>query len=164
GVDQFHYVPALQQVGQPLGARDGQVQTKGDSHDALQEHHAVVKDLGGTAAPTKMELKLGRVGNVNYRVPVPVLAIICIGLLDPGETFRLGTEVEGAPVHHHTGDGGAVPAQVLGGRVHHEVGPVLDGAEQVGGGHGVVDHQGSSDTVCGVGDGAHVQDVAAGVG
>src|SRR5699024_5284973 len=36
--------------------------------------------------------------------------------------------------------------------------------EQVGGGHGVVDHQGYSDTVCGVGDGAHVQDVAAGVG
>ncbi len=64
--------------------------------------------------------------------------------------------VEGAAVDDDPADGGAVAADELGGRVHHDVGAVAKGLAQVRRGHGVVHHQG--DPVL-VGDGRHVLEV-----
>ena len=55
-------------------------------------------------------------------------------------------------------------AQVLGGGVNHHVRAVLDGAQQVGGGHGVVHDQGHAVFVRNCGDGLDVEHVVAGVG
>ena len=55
-------------------------------------------------------------------------------------------------------------AQVLGGRVNDHIRAVLDGAQQVGGGHGVVHDQGHAVFVGNCGDGLNVEHVVAGVG
>ena len=55
-------------------------------------------------------------------------------------------------------------AQVLGGGVDDHIRAVLDGAQQVGGGHGVVHDQGHAVFVGDLGDGLNVEHVVAGVG
>ena len=54
-------------------------------------------------------------------------------------------------------------AQVLGGGVNHHVRAVLDGAQQVRGGYGVVQDQGHAVFVRNLGDGLNVEHVVAGV-
>src|SRR5699024_7015472 len=71
------------------------------------------------------------------------------GLGEGGPAAGPGGEVEGAAVHDHAGDRGAVAAEVLGGGVDHDVGPVLERAQQHRGGHRVVDDDGHAG---GVGD------------
>ena len=61
-----------------------------------------------------------------------------------------------AAVDDDAADRRPVPAQELGGRVEHDVGPVLDRPAEVGRGHGVVDHQRHAGFV---GDGRHAGDI-----
>ncbi|SKT14642.1 Uncharacterised protein [Mycobacteroides abscessus subsp. abscessus] len=49
--------------------------------------------------------------------------------------------VEGTSVDDHAADCIAVSTKVFGGRVHHDVGPVCQRLDQIGGGDGVVDDQ-----------------------
>ena len=56
-----------------------------------------------------------------------------------------------------------VPAQELGGRVHHDVAAELEGAAEAGRGEGAVDHQRHARLVGDGGDGRHVHDLEAGV-
>jgi hypothetical protein len=71
--------------------------------------------------------------------------------------------VEGPAVHDDPADGGAVAADELGGRVHHDVGSVPQRLGQVGGGHGVVHHQGDAVLVGDGGDVLEVEHVAFGI-
>ena len=80
-----------------------------------------------------------------------------------GGIFAAGRPVEGAAVHDDAAQGGAVTAQELGGRVDHDVGPVLDGPDQVGGAEGVVDDQGQTVAVGDLRQGVDVGDVGVGV-
>ena len=72
--------------------------------------------------------------------------------------------VEGAAVDDHAADGGAVPAEVLGRRVHDDVGAQLDRADQVRRGDRVVDDERDADLVRDRGDGLDVEDVGLRVG
>ena len=86
------------------------------------------------------------------------------GLVELGELLGVCAVVEVTGVNNHTADRGAVAAQVLGGGVDDHVRAVLDGAQQVGGGHGVVHDQGHAVFVGDLGDGLNVEHVVAGVG
>lgn len=93
--------------------------------------------------------------------PVAQAVVTGVGFGEVGEALGVRAEVEGARVDDHTADGGAVPAEELGGRVDDDVRPVLDGAQQVRGGHGVVDDERQAGGVRDVGDAPDVEDVAA---
>ncbi len=56
-----------------------------------------------------------------------------------------------------------MPAQVLGGAVHHDVGPELEGVQQVGAGQGIVHDEGDACFVGDGGDGLEVGDIQLGV-
>ena len=70
---------------------------------------------------------------------------------------------ESAGLHHHAGEGRAVSSEVLGGRVHHDVGAPLQGVAQVRGGDGVVDDEGQSVRMRHLGHRRNVQQDQAGV-
>src|SRR5690606_6817080 len=61
------------------------------------------------------------------------------------------------------GNGGAVAAHVLGERVYHDVGTVLDRAPQVGRRHGIVDDQRNARVVGDLGQLLDVGDIARGI-
>ena len=69
-----------------------------------------------------------------------------------------------AAIDDDAADGGAVAAHELGGRVHDDVRAVLDGAAQVGRGHGVVDDQGHAGLVRDLGHRLDIQHVHARIG
>jgi hypothetical protein len=71
--------------------------------------------------------------------------------------------VEAAGVDHDAADAGAVAAHPLGEGVHDDVGAVIDGALQVGGGEGAVHDQRQAVGVGDVGDGGDVGHVQAGI-
>ncbi len=71
-------------------------------------------------------------------VDQPVIAVI--GLVEVGEARVVGP-LEVAAVDDHAADGGAVPADELGGRMDHDIRAPLKRAAQVGRGEGIVDHQ-----------------------
>ena len=68
----------------------------------------------------------------------------------------MGRPVKLAAVDNHAADLRGVAVHVLGRRVHHDVGPVLEGTAVDWGGEGVVDNQGDA---VGVGDAGHLGDV-----
>ena len=85
-----------------------------------------------------------------------------VGLRQRGKQAR-GVPVEVAAVNEHASESHAVPAQELGGRVHHDVGAVLEGLDEVRRREGGVHHQGQA---AGVGHGGHrfdVEDLYAGI-
>ena len=62
-----------------------------------------------------------------------------VRLVEQGEALGVLLPVEGAAVDQQTADGGAVPADVLGGRVDDDVGAVLEGLADHRGGRVVHD-------------------------
>src|SRR5450631_3304070 len=71
-----------------------------------------------------------------------------------------GAEVEAASVDDDPADGGAVAPDELGGRMHDDVGAVLERPVQIRGGQGVVDDQGHVMLMGYRGDAGHIEDVA----
>ena len=86
------------------------------------------------------------------------------GLVELGELLGVCTVVEVTGVNNHAADGGAVATQVLGGGVDDHIRAVFNGAQQVGGGYGVVHDQGYTVFVRNCCDGLNVEHVVAGVG
>src|SRR5690625_3962317 len=101
-------------------------------------------------AKCALRTEIGRVGQA---------VVARIWLVESGETLRVLAVIELAGVDDHATDGVAVPAQVLRGGVHDDVGAKLDRAQGVGGGDGVVDDEGNAHLVCQVGDGLDIEDV-----
>ena len=126
---------------------------------------------GGTGVTQQGDASLQDVGEVRAERGV-LTQIACVDqavvaggrLVELGELLGVCAVVEVTGVHNHTADGGSVAAQVLGGRVNDHIRAVLDGAQQVGGGHGVVHDQGYAVFVGNCGDGLNVEHVVAGVG
>ncbi|MNZ66269.1 hypothetical protein D3C78_844880 [compost metagenome] len=109
-----------------------------------QRHHAAATDEGGGAEGFGVgDAVIGRVGGV-----------------EQGEAFLVVGPWELAGVDDDAADAGAVAADVLGQRVHHDVGAVLERPAEDRRGHGVVDDQRHAVAVRGVGQGLQVDDVA----
>ena len=129
---------------------------RGDSSTGVaQQRNACLQDVGEVRAECGV---LAQVACVDQAV------VAGCGLVELGELLGVCTVVEVTGVNNHAADGGAVTAQVLGGGVDDHVRAVLDGAQQVGGGHGVVHDQGYAVFVRNCGNGLNVEHVVAGVG
>mmetsp|Transcript_60628 Transcript_60628/g.149087 ORF Transcript_60628/g.149087 Transcript_60628/m.149087 type:complete len:335 (+) Transcript_60628:659-1663(+) len=131
----------------------------------LNTHHDQPRVHGSEAAPKvaqpdgDAEVREGR--GARRRGEVEAM----VGRLRLSERLELAlAPVELPAVDDDTSHGVAVPAHVLGERVDHNVGTVLDGPAQIGRGEGVVHQQGHLDGVGGVGEGLEVDDDAARVG
>ena len=85
-----------------------------------------------------------------------------VGLGYGSEQAR-GVPVEVAAVDEHAPEGHPVAAQELGGRVHHDVGAVLEGPDQVRGREGGVHHQRQAMLVGDVGHRSDVENLDAGI-
>ena len=107
-----------------------------------------------------------RVEGVGHRPEGLVEPEPMIGGLGLGQARVLarGGPVEAAGVDHRAADDGGVAGQVLGRRMHHDVGALLERPAEVGGRRGVVDDQRHADPPRHLGERRDVGDVAAGVG
>ena len=134
-------------------------QSQGEGFHALQEQEGVEGGDGGAGISKEDGPDVGGKGCGSRRLHEGNSVVAGIGVGD-GRVFAAGLPVEFSGVHDDAAQGGAVPADELGGRVDHDVGAVLDGADQVGGAEGIVDDQGQPVPVGDGGDGVDIGDVA----
>ena len=136
-------VHAQRQGLDPLQDQEG---VHGRERRALvaQRHHACAADVRRWAE------RLG----INHAV------VADIGLIQAREALTVLRPRELAAIDDRAAHAIAVAAQVLGERMHDDVGAVLDRAQQVGAGHGVVDDERDSGGVCHLGERRDVGDVA----
>jgi hypothetical protein len=85
--------------------------------------------------------RAANVGCSTQRLGVDHAVVAHVGLVQALEALLVLGPRELAAVDDDAADAVAVAVHVLGERVHHDVGTVLDGAAQVGAGHGVVHDQ-----------------------
>ena len=144
---------------------------QGEGLQADADVEGVGRGDGGTGVAQQGDASLQDVGEVRAERGV-LTQIACVdqavvagsGLVELGELLGVCTVIEVTGVNDHAADGGAVAAQVLGCGVDDYVCAVLDGAQQVRGGYGVVHNQGHTVFVRDLGDGLNVEHVVAGVG
>ena len=117
-------IHAQGQCFQPLQNQKSVEGADGRAHIA-QWHGACTADVGGRAK----SLGIDHAVVADFR---RVQAVEALFVLGPGEL---------AAINDHAANAGAVPADVFGERVHHDIGAVLEGAAQIGAGHGVVHNQ-----------------------
>ncbi|CAM4172240.1 hypothetical protein ACAN107058_23330 [Paracidovorax anthurii] len=127
--------------------RDGQrvladaVHAQGQGLDALQDQEGAVRRERGARVAQRHHARAADEGRLAQRLGVDHAVVARVGLVELRKAFLVPGPGELAAVHDGAADAVAVAAQVLGERVHHDVGAVLDRAQQVGAGHGVVHDQ-----------------------
>ena len=150
----------LEELGDRLGVRDMALDAQAERFEALQEEEGV--EGGEAAAEVAQDLDAGlddegrQAGGEQVGVDQAVVGVI--RGVEVGEA-RVVLPGEVAAVDDHAADGGAVPADELGGGVDDDVGAALEGAEEVGGGEGVVDHDGDAEFLADFGDLLEGEDV-----
>ena len=146
----------LQEPGHRAGVGDVFLHSLGQGLEALEQQEGVEGRHRGPHVPElfgpqlRAERKLSEV----LPEPQPVVTGVRFGHLREATA----PPVEPPGLHDHAADGRAVPADELGGRVHHDVGPVLQWPAQVRRGEGGVHHQGQVVGVGHVGEGNQVGD------
>ncbi|CDZ89285.1 hypothetical protein RHRU231_470133 [Rhodococcus ruber] len=158
---------AGEEVGDPAGVGDVAFHAQAQGLEALGDEEGVERGDRGAEVAQQLHAGLEGVGGgAEVGVDHAVVAGVGGGELGVagGAVGSGGGPVEGAAVDDDPGDGGAVAAEVFGGRVHDDVGAVLEGADQVGGGDGVVDDQRQGVLVGDGGDAGDVEEVVFGVG
>ncbi len=140
---------ALDAKRQGLQALEQQERVEGRQRRAqvAQQRGAGLGDVGGS--PTHVGEHDAVVGGV--------------GLGQAREAVGMGRPIELAGVDEHAAHDGAVAAHELGGGVRHDVGTMLDGAQQVGRGEGGVHDEGQAVTVGDLGPALKVEHVGVGV-
>ena len=126
---------------------------------ALQEQKRVERAERRAEIAQALHARLHDVGEVAEGL-VEANAVIALARF---EQLREAALVPGkaAAIHDHAADRRAVSADELGGRMHHDVGAVLDGPAEIGRGEGVVDDQRQVVLVRDRGDGGDVEHVHA---
>ena len=138
------------------------VQPEGKGFHALQKQESVKGRNGRAGVPEKDGANVSDERGRAHHIIEGNAVIAWVGRGDIG-IFPAGFPIKLPGFHDDTAQGGAVAAQELGGGMHHDVGPVLDGADQVRCAEGVVDHQGEAVLVGDCRDGVDIRDVAVGV-
>ena len=150
--------------GEGLGDRLGRRALAGDAQverlDALQDLVRVERREGGAEVVHVLGLH-ERPEREALPEPLPERLrpepVVRGGELRPAR--GVGAEVEGSEVDRDAAERGAMAAQELRGGVHHEVGAVLAGTDQVRGADRAVDHEGDARGVRDVGDRADVENL-----
>lgn len=160
-VDDGHLVAGLEPFGERQGVGGVPLQAQAERLDALEQQEGAVRGEGRAEVAEQLDAELDGEGAGAEVGPVPQAVVAGVGRGEVREALGVSAEVEAARVHHDAAEGGAVAAEELGGGVDDDVGAVLGGAQQVRGGHGVVDDEGDAGLVGDVGDAPDVEDVAA---
>ncbi len=141
-------VPHLRHLGVLLQVvRDGQrvvtdaVHAQCQGFDALQDQEGVVRGERGAGVAQRHDARAADEGCLAQGFGIDHAVVAGVGGVEAGEALLVLRPGELATVHDGAADAVAVAAQVLGERVDDDVRAVLDGAQQVGAGHGVVHDQ-----------------------
>ena len=156
GLDFRHGLQVLDDLQRVLNvALDAQGQGLG----ALQQQESSERRQGGAGVAQQNGADAGHKGGSAESL-VEVQAVVGgIRLGQSRELARNGVPVELAAFDDHTAEGGAVAADELGGGLDHDVSAVLQRAEQVRGGEGVVHNHRQVVLVGDFGDGFEVRQV-----
>ena len=128
--------------------------------DALQDQEAVERRDRRTHVAQRHDTRSTDEGRGAERLRVDHAVVRDVGRAEARELVRVLRPGELSRVDQRAADAGAVAAQVLGERVHDDVGAVLERPAQVRRGHGVVDDQRNAVPVCHLGQCREVGDVA----
>ncbi len=146
--------------------RDGQCigvdafHAQGQGLDALQDQERIERRQRSAGIPQRHHPRAADVGRWPQGFGIDHAMVAGVGLVEPREALGLCGPVEAARIDDRAAQAGAVAAQVLGQRVHHDVGAVLERAQQEGRGHRIVDDQRHPGGMRDLGDGGDVGDVA----
>ena len=125
--------------------------------DALEQQKGVEGRQRHAHVAQRLHAQLHEKGVVPERVVETQVVVGRRGLGNGG----VRRPVEAPRIHHDAGDGGAVPADKLGGRVHDHLGAPVERAAQVGRGKRVVHHERDAAAAPQRGDGFEVENAAA---
>ena len=128
--------------------------------DALQDQEGVHRRECRAHVAKRHHTRAADVGCRAQRLGVDDAVVRHIGFIEPLEARLVLRPRELAGVDDRAADAVAVAAEVLGQRVHDDVGAVFERAAQVGARHRVVDDQRDAVAVCDVGELRQVGDVA----
>lgn len=159
-VDPADLVVALQMLGERERVVADAIHPKGERLYPLEDEEGVEGGQRGAGVAQRDDAGAADVGGGAQGLGVDDAVVAGVGLVQALEAFLVLGPGELAGVDDGAADGGAVAAQVLGQRVHDDVGAVLEGAAEIGRGNGVVDDQGDAVVVGDLGDGLDVGDVA----
>ena len=154
--DPGHLGVFLQVLRHLQGVVADAVHAQRQGFDALQDLPGVERRERGAGVAQRHDPRAGDVGRRAQRLGIDHAVVAHVRLVQALEARLVLGPGELAAVDDGAAQRGAVPAQVLGQRVHHDVGAVLERPDQVGRAHGVVDDQRHAVLVR---DGRHAGDV-----
>ncbi len=154
----LHVLVLLEELGHRRGVGHMALHPQRQRLQALEQEEGVEGADRGTEVTQELDSGLGDVGPGAQHGPVGEAVVAGVGLVEAGVAVGVG-EVERAAVDDGAHDRVAVTAQELGGRVDHDVGPPVERADQVRGGHRVVEDEGHTHLVGHVGHALDVEDV-----
>ena len=160
--DPLHGLVRVEQVDHPSGVGDVAVHPQRQGLHPLEE----VEGVGGTHTGAEVAEPFCP-GSHRQGLWAELLgegdAVVADVWLGQGRELPRRHPVEAPAVDDDAADGDPVAAEELGGGVDDDVGPVLDGSKQVGGGEGRVHGQRQPVGMGDFGDGRHVEYLDAGV-
>ena len=115
------------------------VHAHGKGLEALQQHEGAQRRERRSEGAHRLHARLGDEAEIAEALVEAHPVIAARGLGHVGIAAVVPGKLAG--FDEHPAHGGAVPADILGGRMDDDVGAVLEGPAQVGRGEGVVDHQ-----------------------
>ena len=131
--------------------------------DALQDQERVERRDRRAGVAQRDDAGAADIGRGSQRLGVDDAVVADVRLVEAAEPRLVLGPGELARIDDRPADRGAMAAEVLGQRMHDDVGTVLNGAEQVRRRHGIVDDQRYTMPVRDRGDGRDVGDVALGI-
>ena len=132
------------------------LQAKRQRLDALQDQEGIEGRNGGAQIAQRHYPRTADIGGWPQCFGVDHPVVAGVGLVQAFETCLVLAPWELARIHNRPAQRGAVAAEVFGERVHHDVGAMLERAQQVGRRHRVVDNQRHAVAVRNVGNGGDI--------
>jgi hypothetical protein len=153
----------LQVLGQRQGVVADAVHAQGQGFDALQDLEGVEGRDGRAGVAQRHHARPADVGRRAQGLGVDHAVVAHVRLVQALEAGLVLGPGELAGIDDGAAQAGAVAAQVLGERLHHDVGAMLDRPAQVGAGHRVVHDQRDAVAVGDLGQAGDVGHVAQGL-
>ena len=161
-MDLFHLRVRGEELHHPFGVFGVTLQTQREGLHALQQEERGERRDARARVAQQHRADIGHERGGAHRFDERHPVITRVGLRHGG-ILAGGRPVEFAGVHDHAAQRGAVAAEEFSGRMDHDIGAVLDGANEIGGAEGVVHHQGQTVFVRERGQRVEIGDIAVGV-
>jgi hypothetical protein len=159
-VDPRHLGVLAQVGGNLVGVAADAVHAQRQRLETLQDQEAVHRRDGCAHVAQRHDARAADEGGRSERFGIDDAVVGDVGFVEALELQLVLGPGETSAVDDHAADRVAVAADVLGQRVHDDVGPMLEGAAQIGRGNRVVDDQRHAMAVRDLGQRLEVGDVA----